>query len=50
MAILPAFGDFTGFAENEPSDDDSAFAIADGCVIEVSTRHEKRIVSEIPGT
>lgn len=50
MAILPAFGDFTGFAENEPGDDDLAFAIADGCVIEVGTRHGKRIVSEIPGT
>ena len=34
IAILPAFGDFTGFSEVDPEPDDRVFAIAESRVIE----------------
>jgi Predicted ICC-like phosphoesterases len=35
VAILPAFGDFTGLADVEPVDGDQVFAIADSSVLRV---------------
>jgi DNA ligase-associated metallophosphoesterase len=33
VGILPAFGDFTGFADADPIGDAEVYAIADGCVV-----------------
>jgi uncharacterized protein len=38
-AVLPAFGDFTGFGIIEPSEEDRVFAVASGSVVEVSVEH-----------
>ena len=35
LALLPAFGSFTGLAAVEPGPEDRAFVVADGDVIEV---------------
>ena len=35
VGILPAFGDFTGLAEDDPDPSASIYAIADGSVIPV---------------
>ena len=36
ITVLPAFGDFTGLGDIEPTGDDRVFAVADSAVIEVS--------------
>ena len=41
VGILPAFGDFTGFADNDPADDADVYAIADGCVIKAEKPRSK---------
>ena len=35
VTVLPAFGDFTGLGDVEPSEGDRVFAIAEGAVVEI---------------
>jgi DNA ligase-associated metallophosphoesterase len=43
LAILPAFGDFTGVADVDPTDEDRVFAIVEEEVIEVNlAQHDSR--------
>jgi hypothetical protein len=38
VAVLPAYGDFTGLASISPLDTDQVFVVADGRVVRVSAR------------
>lgn len=42
VAVLPAFGEFTGLAEIEPTPDDRIFVVAEGEVVEVGKRERGR--------